>query len=75
MTLEQALWVANQLSEIDKLRLIQQLMQDMKLTSLAESQQPRSSSFGVLAHLGTAPSAAEIDAARQAMSANFGETL
>jgi uncharacterized protein (DUF4415 family) len=34
MTLEQALFAASQLSEIDKLRLIQQLMKDMEPSSL-----------------------------------------
>jgi hypothetical protein len=69
MTLEQALWVANQLPEIDKLRLIQQLMMNMELTTLTKLQQPKISSFGILANLGTAPSEAEIDQVRREMSA------
>lgn len=75
MTLEQALSVANQLSEIDKLRLIRQLMMDIEPTRLAESKQRRISSLGILAHLGTAPSEAEMNEVRQEMSANFGENL
>jgi hypothetical protein len=81
MTLEQALSVANQLSEIDKLRLIRQLMMDFEPTRLTESnqstesKQPRISSLGILAHLGTSPSEEDIDNTRQEMCANFGENL
>jgi hypothetical protein len=75
MTLEQVLSVANQLSEVDKLRLIRQLMIGIEPTHLTESKQSRISSLGILAHLGTAPSEKDIDNMRQEMCANFGESL
>lgn len=74
-TLEQVLVVVNQLSEIDKLRLIQQLIIDMDLTNLDRFQQSKISSFGVLAKFGKAPSETEIDQTRQEMYANFGDNL
>lgn len=74
-TLEQVLIVVNQLSEIDKLRLVQQLIVEMDLTKLSRSQPSKISSFGVLAKLGKAPSESEIDQTRQEMYANFGENL
>jgi hypothetical protein len=75
MTLEQALSVANQLSGVDKLRLVRQLMMDIEPTHLAESKQSRISSLGILAYLGTAPSEEDIAHMRQEMCANFGENL
>jgi hypothetical protein len=75
MTLEQVLSAASQLNEIDKLRLIRQLIMDMELTNVAQPKQPRISSLGALAHLGTAPSEAEIDEVRREMCANFGEAF
>jgi hypothetical protein len=78
MTLEQVLSVAKQLNEMDQLRLIQQLMQNIKLTQLAQSvhsPQPRVSSFGILSHLGMAPTAEAIDQMRHEISDTFGEDL
>ncbi|MGG6264811.1 hypothetical protein ACQ4M3_01950 [Leptolyngbya sp. AN03gr2] len=74
-TLEQALLIANQLTEIDKLRLVQQLVMEIDLANLARSQQSKISSFGVFSQLGKAPSEIEIDQTRQEMYANFGESL
>jgi hypothetical protein len=81
MTLEQVLTVANQLSPIDKLNLVKQLMGTIEPTAMVYDRpeviggevQPRISSWGALAVLGTAPSAAAIDEVRQEMWAGFGE--
>ena len=73
MTLEQVLTVANQLSPIDKLKLVKQLMGTLEPTAIVGEVKPKVSSWGALAALGTAPSAAEIDEVRQEMWAGFGE--
>jgi hypothetical protein len=73
MTLEQVLTVAKQLSPIDKLNLVKQLMGTIEPTAIGGEVQRRISSWGALAVLGTAPSAAVIDEVRQEMWAGFGE--
>jgi hypothetical protein len=72
MTLEQVLTMASQLSPIDKLNLVKQLMGTIEPTAMVYDRpeviggamQPRISSWGALAVLGTAPAAA-IDEVRQ----------
>jgi len=70
VALDQILDLTRRLSSQDKLRLIdtlaQQLLQEMRPT-----QPPRRSLRGILADLGPAPSAEEIDEARREAWANF----
>jgi hypothetical protein len=73
MTLEQVLTIANQLSPIDKFRLVQQVLSEIEPASVYSPVQTKTSSWGALAHLGNAPSAEEIDENRREMFAGFGE--
>jgi hypothetical protein len=73
MTLEQVLTIANQLSPIDKFRLVQQVLSEIEPTSVTLPRQPKISSWGALSHLGPAPSEEEIDEIRREMCAGFGE--
>ncbi|MBD2329572.1 hypothetical protein [Alkalinema sp. FACHB-956] len=59
---------AHQLSPIEQLRLVRQLVGDMEAAMSAGERQPRVSSLGALAHLGQAPSEEEIDKVRREMA-------
>lgn len=78
MTLEQALMVVDQLSVIDRLRLIEKMVPEIQRSisefSLAKENvvKPRVSSLGILAYLGNAPSEEEIDEVQREMWAGFG---
>ncbi len=69
VTLEEVLDLAQQLSPVDKARLIGQVAPALarELTETVPVLQPRRSLYGIAAHLGPAPSAEEIDAARGEM--------
>ena len=74
MTLEQALTVVEQLSPRDQLRLIERMVPGIQRSiSDVSVVEPRVSSLGILAHLGSAPSEEEIDEVRREMWAGFGE--
>ncbi len=64
-TLQDILDLVQQLSHEDRSRLIQEVVQ------LPAADPPRSQ-YGVLAHLGPAPSMEDFDAARRELSADFG---
>jgi hypothetical protein len=68
ITLDTVLDMASQLSTSDQLRLVARLS-----TTLAEREVPSrpTSTYGLLAHLGPAPSAEDIDEVRREMLANF----
>ncbi len=70
-TLEEVLRLARRLSPQDKLRLIERIAREMARESLPLRPSPRRSLWGLCADLGSAPSAEEIDRARQEEWANF----
>lgn len=71
MTLQEVLQLAKQLTPIDKVRLIQQLTPDLERELSQTKPQPRKSLLGLCADLGQAPSAAEIDNARNEIVAEM----
>lgn len=70
MTLQEVLDLAKNLSTVDKLRLIQEIIPDIERELLDKPTQ-RKSLWGLCAHLGQAPSATEIDTIRRKEWANF----
>ena len=73
MSFEQVLTFVNQLSLGDKLRLIEQIIPQVQKALVGPPPIPRRSSWGVLSHLGKAPSAQMIDEIRGEMWSGFGE--
>jgi hypothetical protein len=71
MTLEEAFNLVQQLSLVDKVRLIEQLAPKIEQELVAANPTPRRSLWGLCADLGTAPSAEEIDEVRQQEWATF----
>ncbi len=69
-SLEEVVQLAKQLSPVDKLRLLEQVMPDLEATLRAPQKTPLRSSYGALANLGPAPSA-DIDELRREMWRNF----
>lgn len=65
VTLEQVVTIANSLSPLDKLKLIERLACGLEDAVVNGEKKPRRSLLGVLADLGPAPSAEEIDEARR----------
>ncbi len=70
-TAEEALAILNQLSPEEKARLIGRLAED--LANHVQLPQAHRPFRGILAHLGPAPSAEDIDEVRREMWAGFGE--
>ena len=70
-SLEEVVALAKQLTPVDKLRLLEQVMPDLEATLRATQKMPLRSSYGALADLGAAPSAEEIDEVRREMWKNF----
>jgi hypothetical protein len=68
---EQARSLASDLTPRDKLRLIDDLVQQLLREPAMQNRGPFRSLWGALAHLGPAPSAEEIDEARREAWANF----
>jgi hypothetical protein len=68
---EQVRSLARDLTPRDKLRLIDDLVQQLLHEPTLQKQGPFRSLRGALAHLGPAPSAEEIDEARREAWANF----
>jgi hypothetical protein len=64
--------LAQRLSALDKVRLVELLIADLK-QDLQTTTPPSSSAYGALADLGPAPSAEEIDEVRREMWAHVGE--
>ncbi|MBW4506507.1 MAG: hypothetical protein KME64_08360 [Scytonematopsis contorta HA4267-MV1] len=71
MTLEEVLNLANKLSPLDKVRLIERITPDIKQELITKSMTPRQSLWGLCADLGKAPSAEDIDEVRSQEWANF----
>ena len=73
VTLEQVLKLARQLSPLEKVQLIEQVIPDLEapLETLSKRKRPLRSARGICADLGPAPSAEEIDEVRKEMFKNF----
>jgi hypothetical protein len=69
--LDQIRDLSQNLSPQDKLRLIDDLVQQLLQERPTPAKKPHRSLWGALAHLGPAPSAEEIDEARREAWANF----
>jgi hypothetical protein len=71
-TLDDAIDLVLQLPSVEKLRLAERLLKTLE-TELATAMplQPRPSLYGALAHLGSAPSAEDIDEMRREVWGNF----
>ncbi len=70
-SLEQILPAALQLSSLDKVRLIERLIRVLESDFTEPLEKPYESLYGILADMGPAPSAEEIDETRREMWANF----
>jgi len=70
-TLDDLIGYAKQLSALDKLRLIEELIRDVKTTIAQAPTPPLESLYGALADLGTAPSAEDIELTRREMFQGF----
>ncbi len=70
-TLDEVVTLASQLSPEDKVLLIERMASLLKRDFPLPTPKPKRSLFGILAHLGPAPSAEEIDEARREAWANF----
>jgi hypothetical protein len=68
VTLDTVLELAQQLSSSDQLRLVARLSDTL---ADREPPPPVTSTYGLLAHLGPAPSEEDIDEVRREMLANF----
>lgn len=73
VTLEQVLKLANQLSPLEKVQLIEQVAPDLEapLEAFSKGRRPLQSARGICADLGPAPSSEEIDEVRKEMFKNF----
>ena len=71
VTLDEVLELAQQLSTVDKIRLIEQVAPQIERELTAEPPTPKRSLLGTVADLGPAPSAQDIDEARREAWANF----
>jgi len=69
--LDEVVPLALRLSPRDKARLIERIASDLQREVAASPRTPRRSLYGVLADLGPAPSAEEIDEARRGAWINF----
>ncbi|TVR73505.1 MAG: hypothetical protein EA415_07550 [Sphaerobacteraceae bacterium] len=70
-TLEDVMKLVEQLSPEDKRRLVERVSPEVGPDSMVEPHIPRKTAKGLLADLGTAPSAEEIDEARREAWKNF----
>lgn len=73
VTLEQVLKLAKQLSPLEKVQLIEQVVPDLEapLEAFSKGRRPLRSARGICADLGPAPSVEEIDEVRKEMFSNF----
>jgi hypothetical protein len=70
-TLDELIEYAKQLSAFDKLRLVEELIPDVKATIAEAPPKPLKSPYGTFADLGTAPSAEDIEQTRREMFHDF----
>ena len=76
ITLEHVLHLAQQLTPLDKVRLIEKVVPDLEGPVQGASTPPLrlQSAYGLCADLGTAPSSLDLDQVRQEMTTNFPRT-
>ena len=74
VTLEEVLKLAQQLSPVDKVRLIERVAPEVERDLAARLEDGSPSLLGLLKDLGPAPSVEEIDAARREAWASFPRT-
>jgi hypothetical protein len=70
-TLNEVFALVDDLSPLDKVRLMEKIATSLKVNIREEFQQPIESMYGICADLGTAPSAEDIDEVRREIWANF----
>ena len=70
-TLDDVIQYARPLSPFDKLRLVEELISELKATIAQAPPAPLKSLHGALADLGPAPSAEDIEQTRREMLQNF----
>ena len=75
VSLEQVLHLARQLSPLEKVKLIEQVIPDLEnhLSPQGTPRRPLRSVYGLCADLGAAPSAEDIDEMRQEVFSDFVE--
>jgi len=71
MSFEEIAALADQLSAIEKIRLVERLTTGLEQQLANEKPKPRRSLYGILADLGPAPSAEDIDEVRKEVWKNF----
>lgn len=71
MSFEEIAALADQLSAIEKIRLVERLAIGLEQQLAEEKPKSRRSAYGITAHLGTAPSAEDIDEVRRDVLKNF----
>ncbi len=71
ITLNDVVKLADQLSLLDKVRLIERIAPGIERDLATTKATPKRSLWGAFAYLGPAPSSEEIDEARREMWANF----
>ena len=69
--LEHVVALASRLSTLDKVRLVERVAATLERDMTGPQKAPSRSLLGIVAHLGSAPSAEEIDEARREAWANF----
>ena len=71
ISFEQIAALTDQLSAIEKVRLLERLTLGLEHQLAEEKSRPRRSAYGIAADLGPAPSAEDIDEVRREMWKNF----
>ncbi len=76
ITLEHVLHLAQQLTPLDKVRLIEKVVPDLEAPIMAATllPVPLQSAYGLCVDLGIAPSSLDLDEVRQEMTTNFPRT-
>jgi hypothetical protein len=70
-TIEKAIAILKELSPRERLKVLEQMLPVTKQEIAEEQPRPKKSLRGIVAHLGPAPSAEDIDEARREAWANF----
>ena len=71
ISFEEVAALADQLSAIEKIRLVERLAAGLEHHLVEEKPRPRRSAYGIATDLGSAPSAADIDEVRREVWKNF----
>ena len=71
ISFEELAALADQLSAIEKIRLVERLAIGLEHQLVEEKARPRRSAYGIATDLGAAPSSADIDEVRREVWKNF----